>query len=206
MPEFIKQIYKKADASSKTTVFIDRDGTLNKENDYICDSSQIELLPKVIDGIKKLNKYGIVIVVITNQPVIARGLATIKEVKKINDTLVELLNRKNAFINAVYFCPHHPERNHPDIPTRAIKYRIECKCRKPGLAMLESAIEDFKINLKSAYLIGNTTRDIQTGKNLGIPTILVKPSAGGDKENTFSIMADYTCNDLGQAADIIIHQ
>jgi len=203
MDLFIKQIYKKADAYLRKTVFIDRDGTLNKEVNYLSDPSQIQLLPGVTDGIKKLNMYNIVVVVVTNQPVVARGLATIQDVKLINDTLVTMLNKKHAYINAVYFCPHHPERDHPDIPALAIKYRIECECRKPKVAMLRKAIEDFDINLDSAYIVGDRMGDIKAGKNLGITTILVETGFAG-RDNTYPIMPDYTTHDFSHAVDIII--
>lgn len=198
MHQFIRQVYKKEDASGTKTAFLDRDGVLVKEVKYLAKPEQLRLLPGVIEGIKKLNSYNIVVIVVTNQPVVARGRASVKDVKLINDTLVTMLNKKNAYINAVYFCPHHPEKHHPDIPPNAAKYRIECECRKPKIAMFRKAIEDFNINLEAVFLVGDTSRDIMTGKNLGIPTILV-----GDK--TCPFMPDYTTYDFSHAVDIIIH-
>lgn len=205
MHKFIKQIYKKEDAFLRKTVFLDRDGILNKDVNYLSDPSQVHLIPGVSDGIKKLNKYNIVVIVITNQPVVARGLATTKDVRLINDTLINLLNKKHAYINAVYSCPHHPERDYSDIPLHAMKYRIECECRKPKLAMLKKAAEDFNINLESAFIVGNTSRDIMTGKNFGIPTIFVE-TGFGDKDNKYSVKADYVTRDFNHAVDIIINK
>lgn len=202
--QFIRQIYKKANASFKKTVFIDRDGTINEEIEYLSDLRQIKILPGVTEGIRKLNKHDIVVIVISNQPVVARGLATIKDIEQINDTLVNLLNKDGAYISAIYFCPHHPERNHPDIPIHVMKYRVECECRKPKLAMFRKAIEDFNINLKAAYLIGDRTGDIKAGENLGIPTILVKTGYGG-KDNTYNVIPDYVSRNFKDAADIIIN-
>lgn len=203
MQQFTKQVYYKTNAVSRKTVFLDRDGILVEEVNYLSAPQQLHILPGVSEGIKKLNKANVVIIVITNQPVIARGLASIKDVKSINETLVSILNKKHAFINAFYFCPHHPERNHPDIPPRAMKYRIKCECRKPKLAMFRKAIKDFNINLKAAYLVGDRTTDIKAGKSLGIPTILVKTGYGG-RDNTYPVSPDYISNNFGQATDIII--
>lgn len=203
MNKFIKQIYKKGNASSKKTVFIDRDGTLNKEVEYLSDEKEIELIPGVLEGLKKLNKKNMIIVVISNQPVIARGLAKIEDVKSINNTLVGLLNKNGIYVNAIYFCPHHPEKNHLDIPDFAMKYRIECKCRKPRLEMFKEAVRDFNIDLKSSYIVGDQTRDIKAGKDLGVKTILVKTGYKGEDE-TYPISPNFVCNNLDQAADIII--
>lgn len=200
MSYFVKQIYKKEDAFIRKTVFLDRDGTLIKSKaEYISDPSQVHLLPKVAEGIKRLNSYNTVLIVVTNQPVIARGLATIKDVKLINDTLIAMFNKKHAYINAMYFCPHHPETNHPDIPPIAMKYRIECECRKPKLGMLNKAVEDFNINLEKAFIVGDNTRDIKAGENLGLTTILVRTSA----ENNYPIRPDYVAFDFSHAVDII---
>lgn len=177
MSYFIKQIYKKKSASLRKTVFLDRDGVLIKKIDYLSNPSQIQLMPGVVEGVKRLNSENAVLIVVTNQPVIARGLATIKNVKLINNTLVAMLNKKHAYINAIYFCPHHPERNHPDIPPKAMKYRIDCECRKPKLAMLKKAVKDFNINLKKAFIIGDNIRDIEAGENLGIGTILMQTNS-----------------------------
>ena len=201
--QFIKQIYKSEDASLRKTVFLDRDGVLIEEVSYLSDPSQLHLLPGVSDGIKKLNTSHIVTIVVTNQPVVARGLATIRDVKLINDTLADILHKNHAYINAVYFCPHHPEKDHPDIPAHAMKYRIECKCRKPKFTMFKKAIKDFNINLKTAYLIGDRTVDIKAGENLGIKTILLETGYGG-RDNTYPTAPDYTASDFSQAVDIII--
>lgn len=202
--QFIRQVYKKEDASFRKTVFLDRDGIINREVNYLSRLEQFSFLPGVLDGIKKFNNHSVVVIVITNQPVVARGLATIKDVKLINDTLVTMLNKKNAYINAVYFCPHHPERNHPDIPPQALKYRIKCQCRKPKLAMFKAAIKDFNINLQSAYLVGDRTIEIEAGKKLGIPTILVETGFGG-RDNKYPIKSDYISIDFSHAVDIIVN-
>ncbi len=213
MADFIKQIYKRSLKTSykkegiylRKTVFLDRDGVLINNVDYLSDPSQIHLLPEVVEGIKRLNAENAVLVVVTNQPVIARGLATIKDVQLINDTLVTMLNNKQAYINAIYSCPHHPERNHADIPQYAMKYRIECECRKPGTAMLKKAVEDYNISLKEAFIIGDSTRDIKAGESLGITTILVKKDHQ-EEYNNYPIRPDYVVSNFSKAVDIICKQ
>lgn len=204
MPYFGKQIYKREDALSRKTVFLDRDGTLiDNKVEYISDPSRVHLLPGVARGIRKLNSNKIVLIIVTNQPVIARGMATIKDVKQINNTLTKILNKKQAYVNAIYFCPHHPEKHHPDIPQNAMKYRIECQCRKPMLAMFKKAVEDFNINLEKVFIIGDNTRDVKAGKNLGITTILVQTGYKGPGNSSYSISPDYVVSDFSQAVDII---
>lgn len=200
--DFVEQIYKKEDASLRKTVFLDRDGTLVKEVHYLSDPSQLELLPGVIEGIKRLNSFNAILIIITNQPVIARGLATIKDVKMINNTLIKMLNNNNAYINAVYFCPHHPETNHSDIPPSAIKYRIKCECRKPKVEMLKKAVEDYNIDLEKAFIVGDSTRDIKAGEKLGIKTVLVQTGNKG-RDKIYPVKPDYVAVDFRQAVDII---
>lgn len=197
MHQFIKQIYEKANPLSKKTVFLDRDGTINKKVGYLSSSDQISFLPTITESVRKLNDKNFVVIVITNQPVVAKGLATEKDVKSINNTLVSMLNKEHAYINAIYSCPHHP---HADMK----EYRVACECRKPKLAMFNQATKDFNIDLGNSYIIGDTTRDIMAGKNLGIPTFLV---GTGDEKNDkiFPIVPDYKCKKFSDAADIIIN-
>lgn len=202
MANFVKQIYKKESALSRKTVFLDRDGTLIKRTNYLSDPSQILLLPGVVKGIKKLNNSNILTIIISNQPVVARGIATIDTVKLNNDSLVKTLNKKNAFINAVYFCPHHPEKHHTDIPSKALKYRVRCQCRKPKLAMFKKAVVDFDINLDKAFMIGDSEVDIISGADLGIPTILVRTKA----EEIHPTKADKAVPNFIDAVDIILKQ
>lgn len=201
MSNFVRQIYKKQNAFSQKTVFLDRDGIIIDRVDYLSKPSQIRITSKLIKGIKKLNVNNAILIVVTNQPVIARGLATIKDVKLINDGLIKMLNKKHAYINAIYFCPHHPEKHHPDIPPKAMKYRIACDCRKPKVAMLKKAVEDFNVNLKKSFIVGDSFRDIKAGKNLGIKTIFVRKDSKED-----NVKSDYLVSDFNHAVDIICKQ
>lgn len=202
MSHFITQIYRN-NKNYKGIVFLDRDGTINKDVNYLSDKAQIEILPKVPSGLRVLNQNSICVVVITNQPVVARGVITIRGLRKLNDTLSERLKKEGAYIDAIYSCPHHPERNHPDIPERAMKYRIVCECRKPKVAMLRKAVEDFNINLETAFIVGDRTEDIKAGENLGIKTILVETGYGG-RDNKYPVSPDYISKDFANAVQFCI--
>lgn len=202
MSDFITQIYRN-NKNYRGIVFLDRDGTINKDVNYLSDKTQIKILPKVVSGIRMLNQNNIAVVVITNQPVIARGLIIEEDLKKLNDTLSERLKKEGAYIDAIYSCPHHPEKNHPDIPERAMKYRIVCECRKPKVAMLRKALEDFNINLETAFIVGDRTEDIKAGENLSIKTILVETGYGG-RDNKYPVSPDYISKDFANAAKFCI--
>ncbi|MBI4091597.1 MAG: HAD-IIIA family hydrolase [Candidatus Levybacteria bacterium] len=180
MKGFIEQIYRNT-SSYKGVVFLDRDGTINDE--------ELEVLPTVVHGIRLLNKKKIAVVVITNQPVVARGLITIDELKKINNTLVGDLKKRGAYIDAVYSCPHHPEKHHPDIPKHAINFRIKCHCRKPGVAMHKKAMSVFG-SKKIIGVIGDHTRDIAAGKKLSAPTVVVLTGDRGE-DGLYDITPDF---------------
>jgi len=196
MLQFNHEIYKKKDTTQIKAVFLDRDGTINEEVNYLSHLHQLRLLPHVTNAIRKLNENNFLVIIVTNQPVIAKGLATIAQVKFINDALVSLLNKEGAIINGVYFCPHHPNAN-------LVKYRLRCSCRKPELAMFERAIADFEVDVKTSFVIGDSTRDIKAGKDLGVKTFLLKTGYGGS-DKSYSVTPDYTCNTLEDAVDIIL--
>ena len=153
-------------------------------------------------GIQILNKKRIAVVVIANQPVIARGLITVDDLKKINDTLVKKLAKESAYIDAIYSCPHHPERNHSDIPKRAMKYRIVCECRKPGPAMYKKAISDFG-SKNILGVIGDQTKDVVAGKNLGIRSVIVKTGYAG-QDGIHDVAPDFICNNFLSAVNALL--
>ncbi len=201
MQQSIEQIYRNK-KDYKGIIFLDRDGTINEELNYLRDKKQIRILPGVVDGIALLNKNNIAVVVITNQPVVARGLISIKDLEKLNNLLVDKLKKENAYIDAIYSCPHHPEKNHPDIPENAAKYRISCKCRKPGLAMFKLALSVFG-SKKVFGVIGDQTKDILAGKKLKVPTVIVMTGyKGGD--GLYDVKPDFFCNDFLTAVRSII--
>lgn len=131
---------------------MDRDGTINAEKHYLYRIEDFEFLPDVIEGLKLLQDAGYLLIVITNQSGIGRGYYTEEDFHKLNDWMVDELKGKGVDIAKVYYCPHLPD-------ARIAKYRIECDCRKPKLAMYEQAINDFDIDLNKSWAIGDKIRD-----------------------------------------------
>lgn len=179
----------------KRAVFLDRDGVIIKEVDNLREVSQLRLIPGAVKAIQTLNKMGVLVVIITNQPVVARGWINEKELKYIHQVLLKRLAKKGAKIDAVYYCPHHPEAN-------LKKYRKKCSCRKPNIGLVKKAIKDFSISIKKSFFIGDQTRDILTGKNAGLKTILIKTGYGG-RDGKFNVKADFEAKNLIKAIEIV---
>ncbi len=187
---------KKNASKSRLLVFLDRDGTINEDTNHIHRLDQLVLLPRSAAAIRKLNEFGARVVIITNQSVVARGMCSEKEVEAINQRLVDILTGLGAKIDGVYYCPHHKEK------AIIAKYKVECLCRKPKTRMLETAAKRFGITPDNCVFIGDMSTDIQTGKNFGCKTILVRTGfAGSDKR--YDAKADLECDDLYDAVEKI---
>lgn len=156
---------------NKTGIFLDRDGTINEEVDFLTSPQHLHLIPKSADAIREANKLGLKVIVITNQSGIARGLLTEDQLFEIHKELALKLKQRDAYIDKFYFCPHHPEFG------RGI-YKKDCECRKPKIGMLKQSVEEFGIDLSRSFVIGDKEIDIQTGNNAGTKTILVKTGYG----------------------------
>jgi len=180
----------------KKAVFLDRDGTIVKQVELLHRVSEIRILPGAAEAVKKLNKLGYLAIVLTNQPVVARGIIGEKEVDKIHAVLIERLNRKGARLDAIYYCPHHPEAN-------VKKYRIKCRCRKPNIGMILKAAKKYGINLKKSFMVGDSTRDILAGNRAGLKVILVKTGHGGKDIWQFKGKPDFIVDNLSAAVKII---
>lgn len=179
----------------KRAVFLDRDGVIIKEVDNLRRVSQLRLIPGAAKAIQALNKMGVLVIIITNQPVVARGWITEKELAHIHSILLKRLAKKGAKIDALYYCPHHPEAN-------LKKYRQKCFCRKPNIGLIKKAIKDFSISIKKSFIIGDQTRDILTGKNAGLKTILIKTGYGG-RDGKFNVKPDFEAKNLIKAIEIV---
>ena len=172
-------------------VFLDRDGTIIRHVDLMYKPEQLYLLPGAARAIGKLNKLGFLIIVITNQPVISRGLVTEKGVRDIHTILLKRLAKLGARIDAVYFCPHHPD-------AKSKKYGIICSCRKPSPGMLLEAIKKFNIGPKKSFMVGDAIIDCLAGERAGLKTILVKTGPGHRRldERYPNVKPDYTAKNL----------
>ena len=149
-------------------IFLDRDGVINIDSGHINNIDSFILLDGVVEAIRKLNSLGVWLVVVTNQPVIARGDLTTSGLNEIHCHLESILAKEGAYINEIYFCPHHPERGHlGEIPS----LKIHCNCRKPNTGLLESAVKKYPSDLSRSILLGDSIRDQQTAKRFGIEFI-----------------------------------
>lgn len=160
-------------------VFLDREGVIVKllhtDEAYglVYKKEDLVLLPGVKEALKELKKKGYYLIVVTNQPAVARGLISEEGIKENNS----IINKKlGGLIDTFYFCPHHPEM-HDDVPQHAIKYRIICDCRKPSAGMLIQASKEFNIDLKKSWMIGDSITDIIAGHSAGCRTILIESAA-----------------------------
>lgn len=156
-------------------VFLDRDGTLNKYKGYITSPDQIELCGGAADAVRRINSLGFLAIVVTNQPVIARGECTPQALDEIHRRLETLLGLEGAYLDALYYCPHHPDKG---FPGERAEYKIPCRCRKPATGMIDKAAEEFNIDISSSYLAGDTLTDIETAKNAGCRPVFIHFGAG----------------------------
>lgn len=157
-------------SNKQKAVFIDRDGTINKYVGFLRNIDDFELLTNVPEAIRKINESGYLAIVVTNQPVVARGEVTLEELNEIHNKMETLLGNEGAYLDAVYFCPHHPHKGYKgEIP----ELKFECDCRKPKPGMLLKAAKDYNIDLEKSWMIGDGEIDIEAGKNAGCKTILL---------------------------------
>jgi len=196
----VRRDYEEGKIVRKTAVFLDRDGVINRELDLISKPSQIKLIEGSAEAIKMLNENGFLAIVITNQPVVARNLCTEDDLAKIHDRLRQVLARKDARLDAIYYCPHHPDKGYPE---ENPKYKIDCGCRKPKPGMINKAVADFALDPRKCVIVGDKTSDIKLGKNVGCKTMLVKTGFAG-KDGKCDVKPDYVCKNLFEAVKIII--
>lgn len=156
--------------NKQKTIFLDRDGTINKYVGFLRKEEEFELLPGVADAIKKINKSGYLAVVVTNQPVIARGEVTFEELETIHNKMETLLGKDGAYLDGIYFCPHHP---HSGYEGEVKELKIDCDCRKPKPGMLLEAATDLNVDLSQSYMVGDGENDINAGKAAGCKTVLL---------------------------------
>lgn len=151
-------------------VFLDRDGTINKYVGFLRNINDFELIDGVAEAIKKINASGYLAIVVTNQPVIARGEVTFDELEQIHNKMETLLGVEGAYVDAIYYCPHHPHKGYEG---ERPELKFDCDCRKPKPGMLLKAAEDFNIDLSKSWMVGDGENDIKAGKAAGCHTALI---------------------------------
>ena len=169
--EFQKGLVQAKNLKNKQkAIFLDRDGTINKYVGFLKNIDEFELLPEVSDAIKKINASGYLAIVITNQPVIARGEVTFEELRKIHNKMETLLGEQGAYLNGIYFCPHHPDKG---FEGEILELKFDCSCRKPKPGLILKATKEFNIDLSQSWFVGDGENDIKAGKNAGCKTSLI---------------------------------
>jgi len=187
---------------SQKAIFLDRDGVINKEVDNLTDINEFELIDDVESAIKLINKSEFICIVVTNQPVIAKGFIDEKQLNQIHKKMDTLLGEAGAYVDDLYYCPHHPESGF-DGEIKELK--IDCDCRKPKNGMLLEASRKYHIDLSQSWMIGDRYADIQAGKISACKTVLLKTGhAGNDKEKFPETEADFTFDALNVAINFIV--
>jgi len=182
--------------SAGGAVFLDRDGVICKQAAFVNRPEDLVLIEGAGEAIARLNRAHIPAVVITNQGGIALGHLTEETLTKIHARMKRLLAQAGASVDAIYYCPHHPQAT-------VTGYLLDCPCRKPGIGMLEKACDELGVNLRKSVLVGDATTDILAGARAGCRTILVRTGLGG-KDGKVIAAADFAVSDLSAAVSLIL--
>lgn len=180
-------------------VFIDRDGTLVEERSYIKTADDLFLLPGVGPALAKLNAGKYRTVLVTNQPVVARGECDERGLKKIHNRLESLLGADGAYLDAIYYCPHHPDKG---FPGERPELKIDCECRKPKTGLLERAKTELNIDFPNSWMMGDSTTDVMTAQRAGVKSILVGTGHGG-RDGKWQVKPDFERPSLAEAVELI---
>lgn len=178
-PERLKQVEKDIELGIvkakhrrhlQKAVFLDRDGTINVHNGFITEPNQIELIDGTSEAIKSFHQLGYLVIIVTNQPVIARGECTVEGLREIHNQLETLLGKEGAFVDSIYYCPHHPHKGYEgEIP----ELKIQCECRKPAPKMILDAKRDFNIDLSQSFMVGDSDIDVECALNAGCKPVFL---------------------------------
>jgi D-glycero-D-manno-heptose 1,7-bisphosphate phosphatase len=181
----------------RSAVFLDRDGVINEEVQYLCHPDQLQLIPGAATAIRCLNLAHIPVVVVTNQAGVARGYFTEEAVGQIHAALAELIGREGARIDRFYYCPHHPTEG-------MAPYRVHCQCRKPRPGLLHGAAKELDIDLGQSVMIGDKISDLEAGWRVGCATVLVLTGYGHETYEQLvaqPFQPGHVCADLAHAVD-----
>lgn len=169
-------------------IFFDRDGTVNIDKNYVYLPIDLEFLPNAVKGLKRFQKRGFLLIIITNQSGIGRGFYSEREYKNLMDEFYKRLGERGIKITADYYCKHDPKDS--------------CDCRKPNSLLIKKAIKKHKIDVSKSYFIGDKTTDILAGEKLGLTTVLVLTGKAG-KDNQYKVKPDFICENLYEASKVI---
>ncbi|MFW9938406.1 MAG: D-glycero-beta-D-manno-heptose 1,7-bisphosphate 7-phosphatase [Candidatus Thorarchaeota archaeon] len=171
--------------SKKRAIFLDRDGVINKEVDHLSHPDQFEVISGSIEALKILKQKGFLLIVITNQAGIARGLLSEEDLNKIHNKMRRILSKNGIILDDIFYCPHHPD------------FTGECDCRKPKPGMILKAQRKYNIDLQTSFMVGDTLSDIETGKAANCKTALVLTGYGiTERDKMISMKPDYIFKNL----------
>ncbi|WP_316151122.1 HAD-IIIA family hydrolase [Cupriavidus sp. BIC8F] len=194
------RIHRAALDIPQMAVFVDRDGTLNREMDHLNEPGQLELLAGVELAVRRLNRSEYRVCVVTNQPVVARGECTPESLRQIHNKLETLLGQEGAYVDRIYYCPHHPDKGFAgEVP----ELKIDCDCRKPKTGMIEAAVAELNIAKERSWMIGDTTSDLLAAQRAGVRSILVETGYAG-LEQKYWVTPDYIVPDFPAAVAFIL--
>ena len=183
---------------SQPAVFLDRDGVINKDTGYIRSVKEFDIYSYSIRCIKQLNQAGFLTILITNQAGIARGIFTQKDLESIHNHLNEVLKKENAYLDKIYYSPYHPDPN----VCKNMAYCKDSDLRKPKPGMIKKALEDFEIDLKKSFLVGDSVGDIQVGQSMNLKTIGVR--TGNAVKNSLGVSPDIMVANFETAVEYIL--
>lgn len=187
--------------NKQKAIFLDRDGTINVLKGFLNKAEDFELLSGVAEAIQKINTSPYLTIVATNQPVIARGECTFDELENIHKKMETDIGRQGAYLDDVFFCPHHPHKGYEgEIP----ELKFDCICRKPKIGMLLQAAEKYNIDFSQCWFVGDTTMDIQTGINAGMRTVLVNTGEAG-QDGKYDAVPTHVADTLLDAIEYILN-
>lgn len=189
-------VQSRALANPQRAIFMDRDGTINVYKGLLTKIDDLELIKGIPEAIKLINSSRYLAIVITNQPVVARGEVTFSQLDEIHRKLGTLLGNEGAYLDDLFYCPHHPDSG---FPGEVKELKIVCGCRKPKIGLLLKARDKYNIDLSKSWFIGDGEIDIQTGKNAGCRTIYI-----GEDSSGLIAKPDFICNDLLAAIKLIL--
>lgn len=180
--------------SARRALFLDRDGTIIRDTDYVARPEEVELLPGVADAIRRLNQAKLPVIVVTNQSGIARGLLTEEDYRAVNARLVELLRARSAELTGVYHCPHAPGAGGK--PT--------CECRKPGTLLFRRAAQEHWLQLERSVFAGDKWRDIAPALALGGTGVLVPGEPTSPEDRQRALAEARVVASLGEVVDVML--
>ena len=176
-------------------VFLDRDGTLTVYRGLVSSADQLELEKGAAEAVGLINRSDYLAIMLTNQPVVARGMCTMEEVREIHRKLQTELGERGVYLDDILFCPHHPDKGYPE---ENREFKVECDCRKPGIGMLLECQKRYHIDLAASWFIGDMTVDIETGVRAGMRTVLVQTGLKGH-DGKYTAMPTIAAEDVYEA-------